>query len=424
MSINVDRRVKDIHSYIENIKERGISSDYITVEHRNNNPKRDFLFVNKYQCKHIPCDVSKLYEMTDELASQVTEKLKKDHSADNILVVGFAETATAIGTLVAYNLSKRLSNSLKPRFKNVYLTHTTREFISLSKELITFEEEHSHATTQELLVDNDTDEFELFKKYKYILFVEDEISTGNTILNFIKAIEEKYGQEFRYGVASVCNWQSYENREKFNEHNVDTFYLIGGDLALNGKTKMKLRNGDVIDFEPKEENETINSVIDINIKNNSETFRQERLGVELNSDSEIIDYNTMNKIMESIENNSRYSIRVIGTEEFMAVPIEFAHKVSNMYNNQYSFMVHATTRSKIDVLRSEFDGTASGIKSRFDIVSPYDYNRNTYIYNLDEYTPYTIVMTDTCDDNSFAKFKDNITKALQGHTRHILFVRF
>ena len=147
------------------------------MEHRSNNPKRDYLFVNKIQCKHIPAKPSEMINMCYELANKVNERIEEIgqlNRDDKILVVGFAETATAIAGFVADKLKY-----------NNYLIRTTREDIDDAIPLLTFEEEHSHATTQMLFTHSGDLRLRL-DKFKMVLFVEDEISTGNTICNFIK----------------------------------------------------------------------------------------------------------------------------------------------------------------------------------------------------------------------------------------------
>ena len=70
------QNIKKIDNYIKNIKEHGsFSKDNIVVEHRSNNPKRDYLFVNKLQCKHIPASPSKMVAMCNGLADMVNNKL-------------------------------------------------------------------------------------------------------------------------------------------------------------------------------------------------------------------------------------------------------------------------------------------------------------------------------------------------------------
>ena len=70
---------------------------------------------------------------------------------EEVLFIGFAETAT-------------LSHSMFQCFQNAKYVHTTRESIPHLESVITFEEEHSHATSHRCYVD------ESFFKTAILLF--------------------------------------------------------------------------------------------------------------------------------------------------------------------------------------------------------------------------------------------------------------
>ena len=65
---------------------------------------------------------------------------------------------------------------------------------------------------------------------------------------------------------------------------------------------------------------------------------------------------------------------------------------------------HSTTRSKIDVLDSVFDGEADGIKVRYQVESAYSSNRNTYIYNTEEETDIAVIITDSPNNKQYNKY--------------------
>ena len=375
----MEKDIKKLDNYIKNIKEHGtFSKENIVVEHRSNNPKRDYLFVNKLQCKHIPASPSKMVAMCNELADMVNNKLKDTE----IVVIAFAETATAIGNCVA----DRLNNC-----KFVLQTTREDELRSIGKNVINFEEEHSHATTQMLLIDRDCKEFSLEDYNGYILFVEDEISTGNTILNFINAMNNvKPG--LKYGVASICNWQNKENSRKFSDAGIDTYFLLGGNLADEKAImitddkyicKEKMHGIKLVE-EPKVVFNKRKMVSDFD-----NLFANERLGHKPNRD--LIDI--LNKVEYMAENLDIKSIRIVGTEEFMYIPI----KVGEFLESKgYSVVCHATTRSPIDALDTKLG--ADGITERYRILSPYADDRHTMIYNLDKHVDWTLVISDKVFD--------------------------
>lgn len=195
--------------------------DVVKMAKRHNNPKRDFLFVNNLLGKHIAVSGKEALMMHRMLGDEVYKILAlKGWHDKKILLVGFAETATALAqNLMFYSL----------RFKEKFplnivgYTQTTRENIVSDKfKNIAFEEEHSHATTQKLYFDQDLD-------YDVVLFVEDEITTGNTILNFIEQFEKQQPGK-QYAVASILNWQNDADESKFAEKGVEAAFLVRGKI--------------------------------------------------------------------------------------------------------------------------------------------------------------------------------------------------
>ncbi len=70
--------------------------NWVTVAKRENNKLRSYLLVNKVQAKHVPAKPQDTLSMMNELG----EMVKKAYPKERILVVGFAETATAIGAVM------------------------------------------------------------------------------------------------------------------------------------------------------------------------------------------------------------------------------------------------------------------------------------------------------------------------------------
>lgn len=420
----MEREVKRLSNYIDNLNVSNDNvRDIITVEHRQNNAKRDYLFVNKLQCKHIPVSPSKMLNMCKDLADKVNANLD---SNSKVLVVGFAETATAIGHAVA--------NFLNDESEVCTMSmHTTREdnFVNGYNLVVTFEEEHSHATTQKFATYKDSEKAVNIRDYNYVLFVEDEISTGNTIMNFVKALKEK-GINQKYGVASICNWQSDEYIEKFKKENIDTFYLIGGDLK-EVTCKMNIEDKDII---TEEKTIDLTSITDskrldyravkdvvVVLNKNANEFESERLGRKPNISKDIKE---LADFLDELGIYGKYNtIRVIGTEEFMYKPIILGRILEECYNVYTDNVIcHSTTRSSIDVLDSDFDDYTSGIKNKVKLRSAYDTERDTYLYNLDNHTDLTIVMTDSNNEEAFDMFRAEILNYLDSSkTDKIIFIR-
>ena len=129
----------------------------ISLAKRLNNNKRGYLIINANQGKHRPAlieDVKNEYETLAKLSEGILK---------NALVIGFAETAIAIGATLAGSAG-------------AYFMQTTRENICAENEYIYFTEAHSHAMEQRLVL---PDIKAIYDKVERIVFVEDEITTGN-----------------------------------------------------------------------------------------------------------------------------------------------------------------------------------------------------------------------------------------------------
>lgn len=218
------------------------------------NKKRRFLFVSKVLGKHVPVDpfvpllagaalavqfMRRIQEVEHADTLAIIQALKSNEDtrsvyetvinrslialSDKTLFIGFAETATALGHAV-FSL-----------FDNAYYLHTTREQIPLLASELNFNEEHSHAVNHRCY----PLDAELIKTPKTIILVDDEITTGNTALNIIRAIHAKFPKT-NYVVLSLLDWRTAEDRANFRklEQQLDikilTTSLLEGEIAVSG----------------------------------------------------------------------------------------------------------------------------------------------------------------------------------------------
>ncbi len=128
--------------------------------------KRGFVFVSRVLGKHVPVRPRVMADAHARLA----EKLRTVPGP--VVLVALAETATGLGQGVFEEL----------RRPDALFLHTTR--YRLSRPLaFGFEEPHSHAPDH-LLYEPDDD---LFRRAESLVLVDDEISTGRTLLNLAAA---------------------------------------------------------------------------------------------------------------------------------------------------------------------------------------------------------------------------------------------
>ncbi|MFK0212639.1 phosphoribosyltransferase [Streptomyces sp. NPDC090298] len=154
------------------------------------NPKRAHLLVSSVLGKHVPQRPSVVYGSGLGLGRRVRELLGDEEAARSV-VLGYAETATALGHAVADGLG------LAP-----YL-HSTRRPVPGVARAGGFEESHSHATSHLLLPEDP----ELLAGDGPLVLVDDEFSTGNTVLNTIRALHARYPRD-RYVVVALVDMRS------------------------------------------------------------------------------------------------------------------------------------------------------------------------------------------------------------------------
>lgn len=319
---------------------------------RENNAKRGGLIVNFLQAKHVPAKPSETLALFDRLAERVIPHICEK----KVMVIGFAETATAIGAQLAARLSEKCECT--------YI-HTTREKYPEDMRLALFSEEHSHATEQCLYSDKGLD---IFSGIERIIFAEDELTTGKTILNFIEALKNVV--DCKFSAASIINGMSEENLRKYGDLGVGLHYLVKIDSSAE-----TLKEGMTVT--PREDGEfDIFSVPDV-FTLRMDKKNDPRLGID-GAEYEKYCVSAANDFFETtlpFLNGKR--VDVIGTEECMFPAIKLGELLEE---KGFDVRCHATTRSPI--VPSGDEGYP--LFARYRVESAYDRDRRTFIYNLYE----------------------------------------
>ncbi|MFF8918600.1 phosphoribosyltransferase [Streptomyces sp. NPDC015032] len=206
------------------------------------NPKRAHLLVSNVLGKHVPQKPSVVYGVGFELGRRV-HALLGDAEARRAVVLGYAETATGLGHAVADGLGAA-----------PYL-HSTRRPVEGVARAGGFEESHSHATSHLLLPEDpnllaggcgpagtgaetgpraepdagsgpraETDAGSGPRAETNagngtdapLVLVDDEFSTGNTVLNTIRALHERYPRS-RYVVVALVDMRSAADQGRLTE---------------------------------------------------------------------------------------------------------------------------------------------------------------------------------------------------------------
>ncbi|MFG3196131.1 phosphoribosyltransferase [Streptomyces sp. NPDC048208] len=162
------------------------------------NPKRAHLLVSKVLGKHVPQSPAVVHGHGLRLGHRV-RALLGDAEAARAVVLGYAETATGLGHSVADGLA------LAP-----YL-HSTRRPVAGVTPAGGFEESHSHATSHLLLPEDPA----LLAGDGPLVLVDDEFSTGNTVLNTIRELHARHPRR-RYVVVALVDMRSAEDAARLD----------------------------------------------------------------------------------------------------------------------------------------------------------------------------------------------------------------
>ncbi|WP_435611655.1 phosphoribosyltransferase [Streptomyces sp. bgisy159] len=163
------------------------------------NPKRAHLLVSHVLGKHVPQSPSVVHGAGVALGRRVRELLGADEAA-RAVVLGYAETATGLGHSVADGLG------------TAPCLHSTRRPVPGVTPAGGFEESHSHATSHLLLPEDPA----LLAGGGPLVLVDDEFSTGNTVLNTIRALHARHPRR-RYVVVALVDMRSAADARRLTE---------------------------------------------------------------------------------------------------------------------------------------------------------------------------------------------------------------
>lgn len=341
------------------------TEDYFLMAVRKNNKKRNFLFVSQLLGKHIPILPQVLFNACAKLTEKyaIDKNLKSDeknrwHCHEQTLVIGFAETATAMGHAVFDAFGD-----------NCNYVHTTRNKVRDFDFAFEFEEEHCHAPEQLFFLQKET----WIKDAKEIIIVDDEVTTGNTIKNMIGQIEQHYPGK-SYSIITFLDWRNNDNINLFKsfsaQHKLDIrFYsFIQGNIEA-----IEVKN---------------NEIKEIQLKSSS-GYQAQKQGWNfhycgINPDTKTSAENGMSgdqkqkthdaikviakKLIPHLKGKKR---AILGTGEFMYIPLKCADHFPDI--NYFN----ATTRSPV-IANNEKE---YGIKTAIYFTCPIDPSRNEYLYN-------------------------------------------
>jgi Phosphoribosyl transferase/TRSP domain C terminus to PRTase_2 len=183
------------------------------------NPRRAHLLVSGVLGKHVPQRPAVVHGAGFGLGRRVRELLGA--AADRAVVLGYAETATALG------------HSVSDGIGGVPYLHSTRRPVPGVPSAGGFEESHSHATSHLLLPEDPR----LLCGDGPLVLVDDEFSTGSTVLNTLSTLHARQPRE-HYVIVALTDLRGPLDRERLVAHaaelgaRVDLVALAAGEVRL------------------------------------------------------------------------------------------------------------------------------------------------------------------------------------------------
>lgn len=340
----------------------------IRVAKRDKNKRRNYLLVNPLQGKHVPVSPTVSLAMMKDLAAKAHIE-----NGEKCTVIGFAETATAIGACLASELGNG-SNYIQ----------TTRERLE-GKEIIAFKEEHSHAVAQSICKESLRRALSHSDK---LVIVDDEFSTGHTLVNALRAMREEvcFSDGVDIEAISVVNRMSEENLEKAKNEGISFTYEASfpndkyvdvvnevDTVSAEAPVCDGFRNASIVHCKVAVPNPRIGS--------RSDKYRAACLQAAMA---------ILEKVDADLSGASR--VLVLGTEECMYPSLVLGSAIEERYPD-IIVRSHATTRSPIGISSENGYPIQNGARLR----SLYDPERTTFLYNLSSYD-LAIAITDAKGD--------------------------
>lgn len=366
------------------------------------NKKRQFLFVSKLIAKHLAVNpaialgtgtllASLLMEKEGFPAPPQSEKLAHmigDGIPDSALInkalgyrvalpvktvfIGMAETATGLG------------HSVFQHFEDAFYIHTTRENISDLVPSFVFEEEHSHATSHRVYAPEG-----MLEDAEAIVLIDDEISTGNTLINLIKALDDQFPGK-NYTSLSILDWRNREQRQNVDDLAADRNISIAVLALMAGQFELRhgsspedgeLENLSGMSEVPLEEMTFVKALPHRSATGHQYMPLTGRFGLSSTAHLEISSWAKQAAAFAG-EQAMQEKPLVIGIGENMYLPLRFALELNS------NALVQTTTRSPI--FASDTEGYPIKEKVKFSL--PDADGVNQFIYNVDKLDITTIYL--------------------------------
>ena len=357
------------------------------------NKKRAHLLVSTVLGKHIPVTPAKAIDSANIMADEIAVKSAADQK---FTVFGYAETATCLGANVAHRLSET---------HDVIYLHSTRYPVEGAIEYGSFEESHSHATSHHI---TPSDALMLDDPERNIVLVDDELTTGSTVMNTIRLFES-HAHHDEYFIATLTDMRTEEALGRFVEFEKEMGITVQVVSLL--ATHLVIPEGSVEKAEPiieqlKNIEETSGGLNGI-ISGSRHSYDVPSLTLGLSSVGFEILEGTASAVASEIPLESHERVLVLGLEEDMFFPMLVAREL-----NRQGFTVDFSSTTRSPVIT--YDDASYAINSRVRYLVDDD-TEPRYAYNIhkEDYSK-VLLITNEAEATRSKRLIDQLATEFEG----------
>lgn len=324
------------------------------------------------------------------------------------VVLGYAETATGLAHCVASQL-------------RTTVLHSTRRPVTGVARAAGFEEEHSHASSH-LLLPADPG---LLAGADTLVLVDDELSTGTTVANTIRALHATRARD-RYVIAALVDLRDEDNRERTHALadelgcQVEVLALAAGTVHLPPGV---LAAGAILaDSIPALTAQTPSSVDGVLTRCDtswpSHVPDGGRHGLTPAQDDQLVEAARALAVEVAAGLDGASRVHVLAVEEFMYAPLLLADALAALTTARVTYST--TTRSPVLVQRDRGYAIASGITFPAHD-DPADGPGPRYAYNIPQQAT-VVLVTDDAGDTAALHAPDGLLARLRATAPHVVLV--
>jgi adenine/guanine phosphoribosyltransferase-like PRPP-binding protein len=331
------------------------------------NPRRAHLLVSRVLGKHLAVEPAVALRAAADLAARVADIAG---TADGpVLVLGFAETATALGQAVAACLP------------NAQCVLSTRR---PGAETIVFAEEHSHAVGHRVLAPAS-----MLAQAGPVVLVDDELSSGRTAINTVRALH-RLAPHSCYVVASLLDVRPAAERAAFTALSdevgapVEAVSLLAGSVRVAADAPARVAHL-VAAADPPLRPLPVFPARRV-VAGWPETVRLTARHGWVAADEAALDVHLaplVTRLCAEILATGARRLLVLGTEELMYAPLRLADALARSLSSEGVLVRYqSTTRSPVAPLDREGYAVRCALAFRAGDVSAQEPPRQSFVYNV------------------------------------------